>query len=789
MSNDENRPAMDEPADAFRDDAVRDLVPQPVLAAQPMSPWLEEAGFGPPVPSSGAGISAYLHALRRRWVVAAVLGVICCLLAGAAVRFTAKDRYTTTALIRVAAQEDPYFNPVMGGGTESPDAFRSNQLQHLHSLYVLEAAMRRESLAMKEAKEEGDDVDEFRLLVEDIDPAGWLAENLKTDYPGSSVFLRVRLTRDNAKEAARLVNAVIEAYMELIVGDESQRMRERRAEFDEAFTAMDNELRTLKSTLIAIIEQTVATGSSTKELNYRSEIERLKFLLQSQFKLQDDLVNANHQIEQCQKKLEDPDEVTISEAELDTLVESDYTASKLIFEQDRLLALIQDTLARGNENNPKIKELLEGLRARLSTVKQQLKGRRAELKSEREQELQRLQETAIETEMAESQAKVAFLSERLTALETAIEMQETAVDEQERLVGPDGGDSVDVKNLRDKISLKESLLATIGLEREKLIMEMDAFERAKQKGKSESHKGRITLWQPAIAPKSPDKTARVPLVIMAMIGGFFLPIVCIAWWDTRGKRINSPLEISDGLGLNVLGAVPVIPARAIGNLNGSSKRQRQWRARLDESVNGIVATLLRKAELEKTRVVLVTSAMSGEGKTTLATHLALSLARAGKRTVLVDFDLRRPAMDGVFGVPLQPGVSEMLSGSADMADLVQPTETENLSLVTAGRIDASVMATLAGGAPGVLFQRLRAEYDFVVVDGSPILPVVDARYVGQHADAVILSVLRDVSQAPKVSAAWEILVSLGIHAIGVVVTGSSEEAYYRKSGYEQTIPA
>ncbi|NQT40298.1 MAG: polysaccharide biosynthesis tyrosine autokinase [Planctomycetes bacterium] len=463
--------------------------------------------------------------------------------------------------------------------------------------------------------------------------------------------------------------------------------------------------------------------------------------------------------------------MAISETELDALADLDALALQFDQRKDYLEAWIQqmkDLITdKYLEENP---TLLMGPERELSDVERQLAERRAALK----QEMQRRRQTEIETKTAEFQAQIASLQEQLGELDTDIAKQEELI---EKLFGPDASDSLDSEMMQAEIKWKDSVFAEIAAERHRVQVEL------------ERHQSRIAVPQRAIAPKSPDETARVPLLIMAMIGGFLLPVVCITWWDTRGKRINSPLEISDGLGLNVIGSVPVIPARAIGNLNGPSKRHRQWRARLDESVNGIVATLLRKAELEKLRVVLVTSAMSGEGKTTLATHLALSLARTGKRTVLVDFDLRRPALDGVFGVPLQPGVSEVLSGSCDLADLVQPTETENLSLVTAGRIDARVMASLAGGAPGVLFQRLRAEYDFVVVDGSPVLPVVDARYVGQHADAVILSVLRDVSQAPKVSAAWEILVSLGIHAIGVVVTGSSEEAYYRKSGYEQTIPA
>ena len=95
--------------------------------------------------------------------------------------------------------------------------------------------------------------------------------------------------------------------------------------------------------------------------------------------------------------------------------------------------------------------------------------------------------------------------------------------------------------------------------------------------------------------------------------------------------------------------------------------------RLTESVDGITARILHKAELGEGRVIMVSSAGGGEGKTTLATQLALSLARTRRKIVLVDFDLRRPSFDSVFGVSLEPGVSELLRGQNDVADLPRPS--------------------------------------------------------------------------------------------------------------------
>jgi succinoglycan biosynthesis transport protein ExoP len=170
--------------------------------------------------------------------------------------------------------------------------------------------------------------------------------------------------------------------------------------------------------------------------------------------------------------------------------------------------------------------------------------------------------------------------------------------------------------------------------------------------------------------------------------------------------------------------------------------------------------------------VLVTSAVAGEGKTTLASSLALSLARAGRRTLLVDGDLRRPAAHQLFEQTLQPGFSEVLLGEVELPDAVRPTTTHaNLWLLPAGQWDRTVLQELARQRSESLFARLRQQFDFVVVDSHPVLSATDALLVGQHVDAAILSVLRRVSRTPEVYEASQRLATLGIHIFGAVVHG------------------
>src|SRR5262249_37574557 len=102
---------------------------------------------------------------------------------------------------------------------------------------------------------------------------------------------------------------------------------------------------------------------------------------------------------------------------------------------------------------------------------------------------------------------------------------------------------------------------------------------------------------------------------------------------------------------------------------------------------------------------------------------------------------------------------------------------ESLSALPAGQADSQALTILAGETPGEIFKQLKEQFDFVIVDSSPVLPVPDALVMAQHADAVVFSLLRDVSRLPKVQAAYERVNSLRVRILGAIFNGSRHEAY------------
>ena len=254
-----------------------------------------------------------------------------------------------------------------------------------------------------------------------------------------------------------------------------------------------------------------------------------------------------------------------------------------------------------------------------------------------------------------------------------------------------------------------------------------------------------------------------------------LALFGVAFFEFRSRKIGVTQDVSHGLGMNVIGTVPAMPARSRKASANDSASEQQWLSQLQESVDAIRTVILHQARSEAMHVLMVTSASSGEGKTTLTTQLAASLARAWKRTLVIDGDLRHPAAHKLFDVPQEPGLAEVLRGEVEPGDAVRATPFSRLWVLPAGNGDNHAIQALAQDNVRTLFEQLKTQYDFIIIDSPPVLPVTDTLLLGQHADGVLFAILRDVSRAPAIYAAQQKLAPLGVAMLGAVVLGTAPE--------------
>jgi capsular exopolysaccharide synthesis family protein len=229
-----------------------------------------------------------------------------------------------------------------------------------------------------------------------------------------------------------------------------------------------------------------------------------------------------------------------------------------------------------------------------------------------------------------------------------------------------------------------------------------------------------------------------------------------------------------------MGTVPALPSGSSREavLAGSkSAEQVLWEHLVDESVDSTRTLFLHTADANDLHVVAVTSAVGGEGKTSLSCQLAKSVARSGRRVLLIDADLRNPSVHEVFAIGLQPGVSECLRSELTHTAAIRETSIPNLCVFTAGRCDVRAIQQLAMDGFRRLLEEVRRHYDFVLIDSCPVLPVADALLISRHVDGVLLSLMCDVSQVERAQVASRKLTSVGARVIGAVVHGTNPDSY------------
>jgi succinoglycan biosynthesis transport protein ExoP len=282
-------------------------------------------------------------------------------------------------------------------------------------------------------------------------------------------------------------------------------------------------------------------------------------------------------------------------------------------------------------------------------------------------------------------------------------------------------------------------------------------------------------------------------VLIGLIGGVALAFVK----DRIQDRVQTADEIRDWIGLP---SVTVVPAIQTGQSEmavwGTNRRdlKLEWRNREDfagpdcfllqrpnspesEAVQALRTMLFSTRTEDSPKVVLITSPLPGEGKTTLANNLAIALAKHGK-TCLVDADLRMPAVGVSFRLLPRFGLEHYLQGSATFDQVMSPSgEVKNLTIIPAVAPADYATYLLTGGPMRALMMRLRERFDFVVIDTPPILPYADGLAVSTLVDGVIL--VGRAGQTPRgaITRSMELLDVMKSAPILTVVLNAVDERY------------
>jgi len=242
----------------------------------------------------------------------------------------------------------------------------------------------------------------------------------------------------------------------------------------------------------------------------------------------------------------------------------------------------------------------------------------------------------------------------------------------------------------------------------------------------------ITVAERSDIPQKPTDDKRVKVQAASIIGGLFLGIFLALVADKFDKRLRHPRDIEPLLGAPILGMIPRISElkRAKGELA---------RNLIAEEFRLIRTQLLFGHPDKQFRSICVTSPAPGDGKTSLAVNLAISLAKAGRRVLLIDADMRKPDVHRIFNLPEAPGFAELILNTAEPASAIKKTDIENLDVLAAGLPIGRPSELLSRPDAMPLLALLADMYDQIVFDTAPLLPVSDTHVLLSMVDGVICS--------------------------------------------------
>ena len=298
--------------------------------------------------------------------------------------------------------------------------------------------------------------------------------------------------------------------------------------------------------------------------------------------------------------------------------------------------------------------------------------------------------------------------------------------------------------------------------------------------------GNIRVVDAAEVQKSPVKPKKTQNVLLGLIIGISLGVGLAFFLEYLDNTIKVPEDIRERLGIPYLGPVPVIAAQKGNPGNPERKPEEDLvtisspKSTASESYRGIRTSLLFSAADAAPRTILVTSAAPSEGKTITSANLAVAMAQAGNRVLLIDCDMRRPKLHRVFGVPRDRGVSNILVGNCTIEDVIIHTTIPGIDIVPSGPVPPNPSEMLGSQLMTKLLADARNRYERIIIDSPPLTAVTDAVIMSRCVDGVVLVIRAGETHREIIKNGIGLLQAANAHTLGAVLNSveMGRDSYY-----------
>jgi polysaccharide biosynthesis transport protein len=335
------------------------------------------------------------------------------------------------------------------------------------------------------------------------------------------------------------------------------------------------------------------------------------------------------------------------------------------------------------------------------------------------------------------------------------------------------------------------------------------LQRMKEAGVSAGLKSNnIHIVDPAKPPRAPHRPNKLMNLALGLAIGLLLGVCLAFFFEYLDSSVKTPDDIDRYIKLPSLGVIPsaasllspskrkLLVATAGGNgAKGAASSKsielityHDTKSLISEAYRNLrTSVLLSSGSGRPPKILLVTSSQAGEGKTTTAINISITLSQTGEKVVLLDCDMRNPRVHRIIGLDNANGISSFLSGNSDLSSMIQQSEIPNLFAVSAGRVPPNPAELLGSSRMKQGLALLDEYFDHIVIDSPPVLSVTDARILGTMVDGVILVIKGGETPKEAVQRTKRLLQEVHAHVIGTLLNNvdvhSPDYYYYSKYYY------
>jgi capsular exopolysaccharide synthesis family protein len=305
------------------------------------------------------------------------------------------------------------------------------------------------------------------------------------------------------------------------------------------------------------------------------------------------------------------------------------------------------------------------------------------------------------------------------------------------------------------------------------------MSRAQETGVTGEYRGsNVQVVDIAEVPRFPVLPNTRRDLAFTLMAGLVLAIGLVFGLEYLDNRIKTPDEIKEHLGIPFLGLVPAVSSKESGG--SSPLLDNGAPPEFAEAMRGIRTAVVFSSASDGARTVVVTSTAPSEGKTLVSTNLGSALGQAEQRTLVIDGDMRRPRVHDVFGCAQEPGLSNVLVGTAQLRTAIRQTSNPYLSVIPAGHIPPNPAELLGSVKYRRLLEELGQDYDWIVIDAPPVMAVTDAAVIANGASGVVFVIGAEMTPRRTAQTAIEQLTAARAKIIGAVLNRANvrRHSYY-----------